>query len=77
VNHRTNLRRELLRYATKGAGTAERYLIDVLAPASNHEILDIHRVDSKAIDMVLSDVSFGNFAKIIRNLLKVHFKFPF
>jgi hypothetical protein len=69
-NHRTNLRRELLRFATKGAGTAERYLIDVLAPASNHEIGDIHRVDPKAIDMVLDDVSFGNFAKMIRNLVK-------
>jgi len=69
MNHRTNLRRELLRYATKGAGTAERYLIDVLAPASNYEIQDIHRVDPKAIDMVLNDVTFGNFAKLIKNLL--------
>lgn len=70
LNHRTNLRRELLRHATKGLGTAERYLIDVLAPASNQEILDIHRVDPKAIDMVLDDVSFGNFAKMIRILVK-------
>lgn len=70
LNHRTNLRRELLRYATKGAGTAERYLIDVLAPASNGEILDIYRVDPKAIDMVLDDVTFGNFAKMIRILVK-------
>jgi len=70
LNYRTNLRRELLRYATKGAGTAERYLIDVLAPASNQEILDIHRVDPKAIDMVLDDVTFGNFAKMIRNLVR-------
>jgi len=70
LNHRTNLRREILRYATKGAGTAERYLIDVLAPASNQEVADIHRVDPKAIDMVLDDVTFGNFAKMIRNLVK-------
>jgi len=70
MNHRTNLRREILRYATKGAGTAERYLIDVLAPASNQEIMDIHRVDHQAIEMVLSDVTFGNFAKLIRILVK-------
>eukprot|EP01125_Pyxidicula_operculata_P009406 TRINITY_DN30_c0_g1_i3.p1 TRINITY_DN30_c0_g1~~TRINITY_DN30_c0_g1_i3.p1 ORF type:complete len:454 (+),score=134.94 TRINITY_DN30_c0_g1_i3:33-1394(+) len=69
MNNRTNLRRELLRYATKGAGTAERYLIDVLTPASNGEISDIYRTDPKCIDMVLSDVSLGNFAKIIRRLL--------
>jgi len=70
LNTRTNLRRELLRYATKGAGTAERYLIDVLSPASNQEILDIYRVDPQAIDMVLNDVTFGNFAKCIRVLVK-------
>jgi len=70
VNHRTNLRCDLLRYATKGAGTAERYLIDVLSPACNAEILDIYRLDPKAIDMVLGDVSFGNFAKMIRILVQ-------
>jgi len=70
MNHRTHLRRELLRYATKGAGTAERYLIDVLSPACNAEIMDIYRVDPQAIDMVLGDVTFGNFAKMIRILVQ-------
>jgi annexin A7/11 len=69
MNNRTNLRRELLRYATKGAGTAERYLIDVLCPASNGEIAEIYKVDPKAIDKVIGDVSLGNFAKCIRRLL--------
>jgi len=70
MNHRTNLRCDILRHATKGAGTAERYLIDVLAPAHNNEVLDIFRLDPKAIDMVLNDVTFGNFAKLIQNLVK-------
>jgi len=65
----SHLRCDLLRYATKGAGTAERYLVLVLAPASNQEIADIQRVDPKAVDMVLGDVHFGNFAKMVRNLI--------
>jgi len=60
----------LLKYATKGAGTAERYLIDVLAPSTNKEILDIFQTDPTAIAAVTNDVSHGDFAKVINKLLK-------
>jgi len=60
----------LLKYATKGAGTAERYLVDVLAPSSNREILDVFQTDPTAIAAVTNDVSHGDFAKVINKLLK-------
>jgi len=60
----------LLKYATKGAGTAEKYLVDVLAPSSNREILDIFQTDPTAIAAVTNDVSHGDFAKVINKLLK-------
>jgi len=60
----------LLKYATKGAGTAEKYLVDVLAPSSNKEILDIFQTDPTAIAAVTNDVSHGDFSKVINKLLK-------
>jgi len=60
----------LLKYATKGAGTAEKYLVDVFAPASNKEVLDIFQTDPTAIAAVVNDVSHGDFAKVINKLLK-------
>jgi len=60
----------LLKYATKGAGTAEKYLIDVLAPSSNRDILDIFQTDPTAIAAVTNDVSHGDFAKVVNQLLK-------
>jgi len=60
----------LLKYATKGAGTAEKYLIDVYAPASNKEVLEIFQTDPTAIAAVVNDVSHGDFAKVINKLMK-------
>jgi hypothetical protein len=60
----------LLKYATKGAGTAERYLIDVLAPSSNAEIKALFQTDPTAITAVLNDVKHGHFAKTIEIILK-------
>jgi hypothetical protein len=60
----------LLKYATKGAGTAERYLIDVFATASNAEITEIFQADPTAISAVFNDVKHGDFAKSIERLLK-------
>jgi len=60
----------LLKYATKGAGTAEKYLIDVFAPATNADILEIFQTDPTAIAAVVNDVSHGDFAKVINKLMK-------
>jgi len=60
----------LLKHATKGAGTAEKYLIDVLAPSTNQEILDVYQTDPTVIAAVVNDVSHGDFAKVINRLLK-------
>jgi uncharacterized protein (UPF0335 family) len=60
----------LLKYATKGAGTAERYLIDVLAPASNAEITAIFQADPTAITAVFNDCKHGDFSKTIERILK-------
>jgi annexin A7/11 len=64
------VRKALLTKATKGAGTAEKYLIDVLAPATNAEILEVYQNDPTTIAKVLNDVSHGDFAKVIHELLK-------
>jgi len=70
VEPKVEVRKALLNKATKGAGTAERYLIDVLAPATNAEILEVYQNDPQTIANVLNDVSHGNFSKVIRELLK-------
>lgn len=64
------VRKQLLLKATKGAGTAEKYLIDVLGPASNAEILELYQHDPAIVASVLNDVSHGNFAKVIHEVLK-------
>jgi len=61
---------ELLKYATKGAGTAERYIIDVLVPACNAEITELFQADPTAITAVLNDEKHGDFAKVVLKLLK-------
>jgi len=63
-------RKWLLKKATKGAGTAEKYLIDVFAPATNEEILGLYQYDPQVITDVLNDVSSGNFSKVLREVLK-------
>jgi hypothetical protein len=70
VKSASEVKAALLKYATKGAGTAEKYLIDVFAPASNKDILDIFQTDPTAIAAVVNDVSHGDFAKVINKLMK-------
>lgn len=61
---------DYIKLATKGAGTREKYLIDILAPASNAEIQEIYQTDPSAIAAIHNDVSVGDFAKVISALLK-------
>jgi hypothetical protein len=61
---------DLITKATKGMGTTEKYLIDVLAPSSNEEILEIYQHDPKSIHAIIDDVSSGNFAKVVNIVLK-------
>jgi len=61
---------ELVTKATKGLGTTEKYLIDVLAPSTNEQILGMYQNDPKTIHAILDDVSFGNFAKVVDIILK-------
>jgi len=70
VKTKVEVRKALLGKATKGAGTAEKYLIDVLAPATNAEILEVYQNDPTTIVKVLNDVEHGNFAKTIKELFK-------
>jgi hypothetical protein len=67
---RVEVRKWLLTRATKGAGTAEKYLVDVLAPATNAEVLEVYQNDPTTIARVLNDVSHGDFAKVIHEVLK-------
>jgi hypothetical protein len=60
----------LLRHATKGAGTAEKYLIDCICPASNHEILDFYQTDPTIIANVINDIGNSDFDKVIKIMLK-------
>jgi len=61
---------KLLKYATKGAGTAEKYLIDVLATSTNAEILEMYQSDPTCVAAVLNDISNDDFSKVIKILLK-------
>jgi len=63
-------KKDLILKATKGLGTTEKYLIDVLAPCSNEEILELYQNDPKIIHAILDDVSSGNFAKVVETILK-------
>eukprot|EP01125_Pyxidicula_operculata_P011299 TRINITY_DN36_c1_g1_i2.p1 TRINITY_DN36_c1_g1~~TRINITY_DN36_c1_g1_i2.p1 ORF type:complete len:299 (+),score=71.52 TRINITY_DN36_c1_g1_i2:20-916(+) len=64
------VKKQLIKYSTKGAGTIEKYLIDILAPSSNEEINEIYQHDPASIAKITNDVSSGNFAKVVLNLLK-------
>jgi hypothetical protein len=70
INTPVQNKKELIDRATKGLGTTEKYLIDVLAPSSNEEILEIYQHDPKSIHAILDDVSSGNFAKVVDTVLK-------
>jgi len=61
---------ELIEKATKGLGTTEKYLIDVLAPNNNEETLELYQHDPKCIHAIIDDVSSGNFAKVVNIILK-------
>jgi len=59
----------LLKRATKGPGTRSRYLIDVLATASNREVREIFEAEPSIIQAIYNDVG-GDFAKVINEVLK-------
>jgi len=69
VTNPTKIRVQLLEKATKGAGTRERALIDVLVGSTNDEIKQIQQEDPRVIAAVLNDVS-GDFKKVLNELLK-------
>jgi len=69
ITHPTKVRVNLLEKATKGAGTREKALIDVLVTASNEEIKAIQQEHPRVIADVLNDIS-GDFKKVIVELLK-------
>jgi len=70
VNSPVQNKKELILKATKGLGTTEKYLIDALAPSSNHEIIELYQNDPKIIHAIIDDVSSGNFAKVVEIILK-------
>jgi hypothetical protein len=70
INTPVQNKKELIEKATKGLGTTEKYLIDVLAPSSNEEILELYQYDPKIIHAIIDDVSSGNFAKVVDTVLK-------
>jgi len=67
---KVDIRKWLLTKATKGAGTAEKYLVDVLGPATNEEVLEVYQNDPQTIVNILNDVSHGDFSKILKEVLK-------
>jgi len=69
IKHPTQVRIDLLVKATKGAGTRERALIDVLVGSTGAEIAAVHQADPQVIAAVLNDVS-GDFKKVLNELLK-------
>lgn len=70
INTPVQNKKELILRATKGLGTTEKYLVDVLAPCSNHEIIELYQNDPKIIHAIIDDVSSGNFAKVVETVLK-------
>jgi len=70
INTPVQNKKELILKATKGLGTTEKYLIDALAPSSNHEIIELYQNDPKIIHAIIDDVSSGNFAKVVETVLK-------
>jgi annexin A7/11 len=69
VTDNTRVRIDLLVKATKGAGTRERALIDVLVGSTNEEIKAVVLEDPTIIAAVLNDVS-GDFKKVLVELFK-------
>jgi hypothetical protein len=69
IQHPTQVRINLLNKATKGAGTREKALIDVLVGSTGAEIAAVHQADPQVIASVLNDVS-GDFKKVLNELLK-------
>jgi hypothetical protein len=63
------VRLQLFEKATKGAGTRERALIDVLVGSTNEEIQKVNQEDPRIIAQVLDDVS-GDFKKVLVQLMK-------
>jgi len=64
------VRLEILRDAVKGAGTADKRVIDMICTASNWEINEMKRLWPSLVHDVESDLS-GNFKKVISKLLHV------
>jgi len=69
ISEPVKVRVALLEKATKGAGTRERALIDVLVGCTNEEIREIQQENPRIIASVLNDVS-GDFKKVLVELLK-------
>jgi len=69
ISHPTQIRISTLKNATKGAGTRERALIDVLVSSLPFEIQEIGRSEPSVIAAVINDVA-GDFKKIMNALLK-------
>jgi len=69
ITHPTAIRIQTLKLATKGAGTRERALIDVLVSSLPFEIQEIGRNDPVVVAAVINDVA-GDFKKIMNELLK-------
>lgn len=69
ITHPTKVRVNLLEKATKGAGTRERAIIDVLVASSNEEIRAVQQENPRIIADVINDIS-GDFKKVIVELLK-------
>ncbi|XP_040915335.1 annexin A1-like [Toxotes jaculatrix] len=66
----------LLRKATKGLGTSEDVLVEVLATRSNKEILEIKRVFKEEykqeLEDVIKDETSGDFTKALLAMLKAN-----
>jgi hypothetical protein len=62
------VRLEILRDAVKGAGTAEKRVIDMICTASNWEINEMKRLWPDLVHSVETDIS-GNFKKVISRIL--------
>jgi len=69
ISSPVHVRINCLKKATKGAGTRERALIDVLVSSYPQEIQAIHQTDPTAIAAVVDDVG-GDFRKVVLELLK-------
>jgi len=69
VRSPTKVRTELLLKATKGAGTREKALIDVLVGSTAEELRAMQQENPAIFGKVLDDVS-GDFKKVMFELLK-------